>query len=208
METQTEASSQWDLYNEHKRQVWQDIQASTDSFDQSLLTLSSAALALSLAFIKDIVPLQKAIWIWSLFTSWICFSACVLVTVASFLVSVAAHNRQLDFLWHYHIERDESYYNKKSGPSKALPWMTRVAGTLFLAGFLLTLVFCIGNIERLRRLPSMSEPRTTRLQEGRAPINMTPTPEQRGRQPVGMTPVPKPSPAPQQAQTPQPPQKK
>lgn len=204
----TENSQQWGLYNEHKRQVWQDIQASTDSFDQNLLTLSSAALTLSLAFIKDIVPFQNAFWVWALYVSWIAFSGSILVTVASFLVSAAAHRKQLDFLWQYHIQRDESYFNKKSGPSRALPWMTGAAGALFLAGFVLTLVFCISNIAALRRLPKMSETKRTVVQEGRAPVNMTPVPDERGRQPVGMTPAPKPAPAKQQAQTPQPPLKK
>jgi len=33
-----------DLWDEHRRQTWQDIQSSTDSFDKNLLAVSSAAL--------------------------------------------------------------------------------------------------------------------------------------------------------------------
>jgi len=46
----------WELYKAHLQQAWGSIDSSTDSFDQALLAVSSGALGLSLAFIKDIVP--------------------------------------------------------------------------------------------------------------------------------------------------------
>jgi len=49
------------LCDEHRRQIWQDIQSSADNFDKYILTLSSGALGLSLSFIKDIVPLGTAV---------------------------------------------------------------------------------------------------------------------------------------------------
>jgi hypothetical protein len=48
------------LYDEHRKQTWQDIQSSTDNFDKNLLTVSSAALGFSLAFIKDFTHLPTA----------------------------------------------------------------------------------------------------------------------------------------------------
>jgi hypothetical protein len=61
------------FFNDHKRQVWSDMQAGSDEFDRGLLTLSSGALALSLAFIKDVVPLGRAIHLPVLFASWVSF---------------------------------------------------------------------------------------------------------------------------------------
>jgi hypothetical protein len=52
-----------ELYDQHRDKVWDDIKSGTESFDKNMLTFSSGALALSLAFIKDVVPLSKAIWI-------------------------------------------------------------------------------------------------------------------------------------------------
>ena len=49
-----------ELYAKHIAQTWSDQQASSDSFDNNLLTFSSAALGLSLAFIKDVVPRFQA----------------------------------------------------------------------------------------------------------------------------------------------------
>jgi hypothetical protein len=180
------------LYNEHRRQAWQDIQSSKDNFDKNLLTLSSAALGVSLIFIKDIILLQKAGWLWLLYTSWISFSGCILVTVASFQVSIVAQHQYLEYLWHYYILRDPKYFNKqkRSGPSKALTWMTWAASALFILGIASTLVFCCENASRRS---SMTDSKTVPVKEARAPFNMTPTldsvGEQRGRQPVEMTPV-------------------
>ncbi|MGB9103724.1 MAG: hypothetical protein WCC59_03105 [Terriglobales bacterium] len=55
------------LYDEYRRKVFDDIKSGSENFDRSLLTLSSGALGLSLAFIKDIVRLEKAVWMPLLF---------------------------------------------------------------------------------------------------------------------------------------------
>jgi hypothetical protein len=46
-QAQADDALRWQLYNDHKKQAWEDIQSSTDSCDQSLLTLSSGGLGLS-----------------------------------------------------------------------------------------------------------------------------------------------------------------
>ncbi len=147
-----EKNLRWKMYNEHKKQVWQDIQANSDSFDQSLLKLSSAILTLSLAFIKNIVPFKDAIDVCALYSSWISLAICILLTVASYLVSGAALNKQLGFLYFYYIKYKKEYHDKESWQSKALPWMAIAAGVLFLAGVGLTLIFCINNIVNLRSM--------------------------------------------------------
>jgi hypothetical protein len=53
----------WNLYLEQERLARQNIRDSTSDFDKNLLALSSGALGISLAFIKDIVPLEQAMWL-------------------------------------------------------------------------------------------------------------------------------------------------
>src|SRR5580692_9406356 len=79
-----------ELYDLHRDKVWEDIKSGTESFDKYMLTFSSGALALSLAFIKDVVPLGRAVWITSLIGSWIAFVLCILVTLMSFQFSIKA----------------------------------------------------------------------------------------------------------------------
>jgi hypothetical protein len=58
-----------ELHDEYRRKVWDDTKSGTENFDKYMLTFSSGALGLSLGFIKDVVPIGKAIWIFSLVMS-------------------------------------------------------------------------------------------------------------------------------------------
>jgi hypothetical protein len=195
-----------ELYDKHEQQAWQDIQTTTDRFDQSMLTLSSAALGVSVAFIKDIVPFAQAVWSLLLYASWICFSLCIVVTVLSFQVSRAALKQHLDYLKRCYLDGDRRFFNKQSLAAKMLPVMSWTAATFFVLGIVSTLVFCGVNVANARRSPSMKDTKRSyvtdgrapvqmtpveerKLVEGRAPVQMTPTAEERGRQPVAMTPA-------------------
>ncbi len=135
-----------DLYDAHLKQTWQDIQSSTDSFDKSLLTVSSAALGFSVAFIKDIAHLPTAAWRPVLYASWLCFAACIVITVFSFRLSVTALNRQLEYLNQYYEKKNESFLTKKSTAGIMLDVFTWLAASLFLGGIICTMIFCIKNV--------------------------------------------------------------
>jgi hypothetical protein len=137
---------QRDLYAAHAKQAWEDIQSSTDSFDKNLLTLSSGALGLSLAFIKDIVPFNHAVWPRTLYASWISFALCIVLTVFSFRLSIAAQNKHLEYLAKYYLERQQEYFNKMSVYSRVLSTFTWLASGFFLVGLVCTLLFCLKNV--------------------------------------------------------------
>ncbi len=46
-------------------------------YDKQLLTLSAGTLALSLSFIKDVVPLEDAIFLWALYFVWVLLFSCI-----------------------------------------------------------------------------------------------------------------------------------
>lgn len=209
------------LYDEHRKQTWDDIQSETDKFDQSLLTLSSGILALSLAFIKDIVPLDKATHLWLLYVSWSALVVCIISTVCSSQFSIAASKKQLGYYWKFYIERKPEFEKKRSWQSKALDWLTWVSLSTFLAGIVCTVIFCVLGVQEVRmekgkntskaldaRTPLTATPlaASSRLEEGRQPLAATPVSPastasnqlEKGRQPVVVTPV----------QTPKPPIKK
>jgi hypothetical protein len=144
----TEEEIARDLYNEHRKQAWADIQSSSDNFDQSLMTVSSAALGVSLLFIKDIVPLKDADWLRMLYVSWLSFAICIVLTVFSFRLSVAAQTVYLQYLRKYYIEKNSDYFNKQSWQSKWLSVFTWAASVLFLAGLACTVIFCVHNVAR------------------------------------------------------------
>jgi hypothetical protein len=196
------------LYNDHKKQAWGDIQSSTDSYDQSLLTLSSGGLGLSIAFIKDIVPLHDAMWLWLLYSSWIAFALCILTTVISFQIAIEAQKEHLDNCYKYYFDGDETCLNKRGKFSRCLTKCTILAGGFFILALACTIVFAIGNVERAKMANDRSKksqegkgpislelekgPRSI-SQDGRSPMNITPVPdatEKRGRDSMKITPVP------------------
>jgi hypothetical protein len=135
-----------ELYDTHSNQARADQQASSDQFDKGLLTFSSGALGLSLAFIKDIIPLNQAGWLPWLYLSWISFASCIVVTIASFQFGMQAQKAHLDYLYKYYIEDRAEFFNKKSAWSR---WVTicAVSGSvLFLAGLVGTMVFVCENV--------------------------------------------------------------
>jgi hypothetical protein len=136
-----------ELYYAHLKQTWQDIQSSTDNFDKNLLAVSSAALGFSVAFIKDIVHLDKAVWHSVLYASWFSFVACIVIVVFSFLLSVAALNKQLEYLPRYYEQKDDGILKKKSAAAIVLKWFTWASAAFFLAGIILTVIFCMKNVQ-------------------------------------------------------------
>jgi len=172
--SEDERKLRWQLYSEHKKQAWEDIQKSTDSYDQSLLTLSSGGLGVSIAFIKDLVPLHYAVWLRLLYVSWALFVLTILFTVASFLLSVKAQNRYLQFLWKFYVEGDDTYRDKESWYSKSLRWCTIFGGIFFLAAFVCTAIFATKNVSRYSKMSEATK--FVRLMEGRNTLSMTPLP--------------------------------
>ena len=74
--------------------------SNTQMFDKAILTLSSAGLGFSLAFIKNIVSLDKTISVWGLntatllYVSWLLFATAIATTLYSFLVSLRELQKQ------------------------------------------------------------------------------------------------------------------
>lgn len=59
--------------------------SNSETYDKSLLTLSSAFLGLSLTFIQNVVPLNSGKCFFLLYLSWGLFALTVILTIASFI---------------------------------------------------------------------------------------------------------------------------
>jgi len=180
-----------ELFDEFKKKANDDIKSGTETFDRNLLAFSSGALGLSLAFIKDIVPLGKAVWIPCLYISWILFALCIMVTMASFQVSIRALNGSLPFAKAYYFDGDTNAFDKhlKTFWCRAVDWCTWIASILFVTGLVCTIVFVVVNVEGAKRMSNEESQKvvTGDLGKGLKPTSMTPLNE--GVKPVAMTPL-------------------
>jgi hypothetical protein len=177
-----EKQARWDEYCKHRDQAWEDITSSSDEFDKSLLTYSTGALGLSLAFIKDIVKPNHATALPLLYWSWGFLMLCMILTIASYRFSIEAQKRHIINTRKFFLEDDEGALNKKSVWAVLLDICAYAGATFFLAGVLLTVLFVYFNISLESK---MSE---HKVNEGRAPALVVPL--EKGRAPAPVTPTP------------------
>lgn len=140
---------QTEEFKDHRERVWEDRQASADAFDKALLTFSSGTLALSLAFIKDLIPLKGAVHVTVLFTSWACFLLCIIVTILSFRFSIAAMDKQLVFLEKYYLQGNQEFLNRKNPWNTAVDACAITGAVFFFGGLLSTVIFVYSNTVRI-----------------------------------------------------------
>lgn len=217
------------LHDEHRRKVWEDLKSGTENFDKYLLTFSSGALGLSLAFIKDVVPIGQIVWIPSLFASWVAFLLCILVTLISFRISILAIEAMVPHLNEFYLNNKTEAFDKhrESWLTKAVEWCAWAGIILFVCGIFFTMMFVYANIREAKLMSEKENSKKTRIRIesmdfGCKPVAMTPTKEgakqmaqptgrdrvEKGAKPPAMTPVRPSTPSPQPAQpNPQPPKK-
>ncbi len=113
-----------ELHDEYRKKVWEDTKSGTENFDKYLLTFSSGALGLSLAFIKDVAPIGRAVWIPSLLASWVAFLLCILVTLVSFRISILALEGMVPYLDEFYLRNNAEAFDKhrESRLTKAVEW--------------------------------------------------------------------------------------
>lgn len=127
----------------HKREL-----SSSENFDKSVLTFSSAGLALSVGFLKDFVPIRLAAVPWALYTSWILFTLATCATMLSFLVSSRALAEQKNLAYVYYVERDESAFQRDNRWDRLTRLLNYISGGSFLLAMVLTVVFISINLEK------------------------------------------------------------
>lgn len=131
-----------------------------EKFDAILTTLGSAFLAMSISYIKDIVPLQESRGLLVLYASWLGFAGTIVATVLSLGFSPRA------VAWH--VSKLTPHEYPAEGLEKLNPWNKRIAklnvlsGASFIIAVVLTVIFVVMNTVHWRsamekRIPQPGE---------------------------------------------------
>jgi hypothetical protein len=126
------------LFSELKTELFKRQLSNSENFDKAILTYASGALALSLAFLKDFVPLAGA-------CSWMLFALCITITVASYLMSQLGIKRQLRLAERYYLEKDESALKETNTSALCTEYFNLASGTCFCVAVFLTTGFIASN---------------------------------------------------------------
>lgn len=144
---------------------------SQSQFDKYLLTLSSASLGFSIAFIKDIRFIEQHNN-WIIVLSWVFFVLSSALTLFSFKTSVQAFDKQIQDI-------DDIYAGKKSAENPtASNKATKVFNVLnivfFIIGIILTFIYICTNLKQDVNMPEeKQEQQSGNLSEGALPTNLS-----------------------------------
>lgn len=136
------------LFKEFKTETEKRQVSSSENFDKSVLTYSSWALGISIAFLKDFIPITFANFAWTLYGSWVAFVVTIAVTTISFLISYKGLEVSLYHAGKYYLEENDEYLNKDNRYNACVTLLNRFSAVMFIVGLILTLIFVCANLER------------------------------------------------------------
>jgi hypothetical protein len=127
--------------------IFKRIGDDQSEYDKQLLTLSSGFLAVSLAFIKDVVPLKDAEFLFLLYSSFVLLALCIILVLFSYQFSISGQLKAHDY-----------WEKRKTGIDEAFPylhavcvmWLNRISGVFFGIGVLLVVFFVVLNISEAK----------------------------------------------------------
>ena len=136
------------LYAEARSDLLKRQLSNSENADRAILSVSTAALGFSLAFLKDITPLHGAVFGFLPYLSWAFFVLSILITLFSFFTSQKAIYEQLDLAHKYYIERDDAAAQVRPKYAKITDVLNRSGAASLVLGLFVTCVFVGVNLSR------------------------------------------------------------
>lgn len=135
------------------------IKDSQSEYSKQLLSLSSAVLALSVAFLKNLVSIQSAILFPLLYVAWACFLVTIFVTLIAIKISIKAHQ-----IYKEDLEKDLVGQSGKVGETwrdKLMPKISWISTSSFAIGILLLVIFSFLNVQKERTMSDQTYAKPT-----------------------------------------------
>ena len=133
------------LYSETRTDLLNRQRSNSQIFDRSILSLSTAFLEFSLAFIRDVTSPGESNYLWLLFLSWILFGLAIVSTVLSIISSQSGIEKQLIYAQKYYLDREDEYLDQRNWQAGLTNWLFHFSGIIFIIAILSTIVFVITN---------------------------------------------------------------
>jgi len=154
------------IFENHRDEINKRQLSNSESFDKAMLSLSSAGLALSLSFIKFIVPLDKIEQTFFLYATWWLFGLTIILTIVSLLVSQKALDNTLKYAEKYYLANDPNYFNKKDKWDDVTNWLNRVPAVTFILAIISVIIFTTQNFQINEKGENIMSNENQQLNEG------------------------------------------
>lgn len=116
-----------DVADSYRNTLIKSMQASQDSYDKYIISLSSSALGLSFVFLDKLIDIDHAYFKWLLLSSWISWALAITFTVTSFYVSQRALEHALN-------EWEDSRSVSRTTWDNVTRWLNAFSGLTFIGG--------------------------------------------------------------------------
>ena len=129
------------LHDELRDELFRCQLSNSQILDKSILSLSSAGLGFSLAFIKNVVSPDKVSHLWLLYCSWGVFILAIVCTLVSFLTSQQGIKKQLELNAEYYLKNNEEVINERNLPDQITTVLSYISVGCYIAAVSLTAGF-------------------------------------------------------------------
>lgn len=146
------------LYLKYREELYKSILSNAENLDRTLITLSSAGLAISLTLVDKLVPLSKACFTWILFLSWLGFILSVVFVIVSYLLGQKAIRIQLGYAEEFYLNGKEEFSKKENALYCYCELSTLASSISFVVGLIAMILFAVIN---LNMGVNMSDQKTT-----------------------------------------------
>ena len=151
-EPDDESERDYEQYLKERDELLKRQLSNSQLFDKAILTLSSAGLGFSLAFIRKGVSLDKATQVYLLYVSWGLFVLAIASTLISFFTSQRAINKQLKLNESYYLGNEGKPSNSENKPDNSKNRWNQITKALscvslifYILAIFLTTIFAILN---------------------------------------------------------------
>jgi hypothetical protein len=114
-------------------------------FDKAVLALSGGGLAVSISFIRDLVPNAAPSSLTILWVSWLLYASSMTFTLFSFLFSQWAFDRELTLMDAHFLSGDKEALRRPNRYAAAVRWLNYASCTALTTAIALTVVFAFVN---------------------------------------------------------------
>jgi len=135
------------VHAELRNELFRRQLSNSDNFDKAILTYSSAGLALSLGFLKDLIPFSHAKCSWLLFWSWGLFVLAVVVVIVSFIFSQLGIDKQLTINEKYYLQMNDDALAERNRFAKWTDRLAYAAAASFVIAITFSTIFVSVNLK-------------------------------------------------------------
>lgn len=136
------------LYERTRDELAATARSISELYDRALLTLSSAFLGGSLAFIGQVVDLPTANAKWLLYLAWLLFAVTIVSTLVSFIYGLHTLQPLRDAAERYYIKQDQEAWKVSEQVQRVILRYVVACGISFFLGIIFLSAFVVTNLAK------------------------------------------------------------